>query len=554
MSEEVKISITADSASAEGQLKGTAAGVASVGTTATAAAPAVRGLAGTIDTLRLSLTTLQKAFGLLGIITLTISWLTALWGVCKTAYGWFKKLGETSVTADLDRMAAAAKAAADDWKSLNDEMARGAELRKALAEDQQKQADATLGLDLANIEAKLQKDLAATTDPAEREDLTAAADAAKTARTNKASEDAARAARANAQAELIQNQKDIEKTRKALYESSNPTPMPPAVKKKEATQKALIEKGDEIKALDSDYAYLKKQKPNMDPRVYTSSVIQNRIDRGNAVADRDKLSTTLPNLSKAAETEDEKKYNQIEEARKKLNAEALVKAQKLLDERTRLQKMVGITDTRVSEAEQIARNSKSQADREAADRQAAAEGQTSAGESIAPTRQAAAEAPASASESSAPDSNAWFSRAQARAAAAREIADLEASIADTGKTPARSAALRAARERAAAAADDSQKAIDDLNEKQSAASLKLAQSSVTDQSQRDKILASAAEKRSSITVDAPRAATDVGAIGGYMGGNMQNAARMAEQRAAALEAIQREAATLLAQIKEGLTE
>jgi hypothetical protein len=262
----------------------------------------------------------------------------------------------------------------------------------------------------------------------------------------------------------------------------------------------------------------------------------------------------LPNLSKAAETEDEKKYNQIEEARKKLNAEALVKAQKLLDERTRLQKMVGITDTRVSEAEQIARNSKSQADREAADRQAAAEGQTSAGESIAPTRQAAAEAPASASESSAPDSNAWFSRAQARAAAAREIADLEASIADTGKTPARSAALRAARERAAAAADDSQKAIDDLNEKQSAASLKLAQSSVTDQSQRDKILASAAEKRSSITVDAPRAATDVGAIGGYMGGNMQNAARMAEQRAAALEAIQREAATLLAQIKEGLTE
>jgi hypothetical protein len=39
-----------------------------------------------------------------------------------------------------------------------------------------------------------------------------------------------------------------------------------------------------------------------------------------------------------------------------------------------------------------------------------------------------------------------------------------------------------------------------------------------------------------------------------MGGNMQNAARMAEQRAAALEAIQREAATLLAQIKEGLSE
>jgi hypothetical protein len=550
MSEEVKISITADSASAEGQLKGTAAGVATIDATSTAAAPAVRGLAGTIDTLRLSLTTLQKAFGLLGIITLTISWLTALWGVCKTAYGWFKKLGETSVTADLDRMAAAAKAAADDWKSLNDEMARGAELRKALAEDQQKQADATLGLDLANIEAKLQKDLASTTDPAEREDLTAAADAAKTARTNKASEDAARAARANAQAELIQNQKDIEKTRKALYESSKPTPMTPAVKKKEQTQKAIAATQEEIKDLDTEYADIRTRKPGSDPR---AEMMRNRMERGNAAETLAKLKKRLPDPS-AAPSEEEKIYTQTEDERKKRQSEALVKAQKLLDERTRLQKMVGITDTRVSEAEQISRAGMTQAQREAADRQAAAEGQTSAGESIAPTRQAAAEAPASASESSAPDSNAWFSRAQARAAAAREIADLEASIAETGKTPARSAALRAARERAAAAEADSQKAIDDLNEKQSAASLKLAQSSVTDQSSRDKILASAADKRAGVTVDAPRAATDISAIGGYMGGNMQNAARMAEQRAAALEAIQREAATLLAQIKEGLTE
>jgi hypothetical protein len=95
---------------------------------------------------------------------------------------------------------------------------------------------------------------------------------------------------------------------------------------------------------------------------------------------------------------------------------------------------------------------------------------------------------------------------------------------------------------------------EELDATQAAAQLKLLTASASAQSKRDQILASAAEKRSSITVDAPRAATDVGAIGGYMGGNMQNAARMAEQRAAALEAIQREAATILAQIKEAVTE
>jgi len=532
MSEEVKISIIADSASAEPALKGTAAGVATIGATSTAAAPAVRGLAGTIDTLRLSLTTLQKAFGLLGIITLTISWLTALWGVCKTAYGWFKKLGETSVTADLDRMAAAAKAAADDWKSLNDEMARGAELRKALAEDQQKQADATLGLDLANIEAKLQKDLASTTDPAEREDLTAAAESAKAARTNKASEDAARAARSNAQAELIANQKDIDRTLKVVESSSNPLPLSPVQKRKAEVQKAHDESSaaffaaqEQIQKLEEEAAYLRQNARIMGPRASAEAFARNQTEMQKAVESRSKASTNLPDPS-AAPTEEDKAYAKAEDARKKRRDEALVGAQKLLDERTRLQKMVGVTDTRVAAAEQISRAGRTQSDREAADRQAAAEG------------------PASASEPSAPDSNAWFSRAQAKAAAAREIADLESSIADTGKTPARSAALRAARERAAAAEADSQKAIDDLNEKESAARLKLAQSSVTDQSQRDKIKA--------ITVDAPIAASSAAAAGGFMGGSMNNQARLSEQREFKRDAIEREKVDLLSKINNKL--
>jgi hypothetical protein len=537
MSEEVKIEITADSASAEPALKGTAAGVATVGTTAKAAAPAVRGLAGTIDTLRLSLTTLQKAFGLLGIITLTISWLTALWGVCKKAYEWFNKLNEASPAASIDRMAAAAKAAADEWKKLNEEMARNADQRKALAEDAQKQADATLGLDLANIEEKLQKNLASTTDPAEREDLTAKADAAKTSRTNKASVDAARAARANAQAELIANQKDIDRLSKVASDSSKPIPLSPALQKKAERQKArdaYDSAQKEISKLDEEVAYLRKNARNMGPRATADSFARNQIERQKALD-----VPSVPDPSKETPSEEDKTYAKAEDERKKRYEEAIAKIQKLRDSLVRQQAMVGIAGTRVTEAETLQRAGMTQAERESAD------------------RQADAEAPASDSKASASaktDSDTWFSRAQERAAAAREVSALEASISETGKSPAKSEALRAAQERAAAADAAIQKANDDLDTKQAEALDTLAKQRMGEDAASDKILASAADKSASVTVDAPRAATDVGAIGGYMGGTMQNAARMAEQRAAALEAIQREALTLLSKIKEGIVE
>jgi hypothetical protein len=404
MSEEVKISITADSASAEPALKGTAAGVATIGATSKAAAPAVRGLAGTIDTLRLSLTTLQKAFGLLAIITLTISWLTALWGVCKTVYGWFKKLEDTSVSAAIDRMASSAKAATDQWKKLNDEMARNAAQRKAMADDTQKESDATYAMAAAKIEEKLQSDLASTTDPAKRAEYQGQADASKARLANQSKVIAARAARSNAEADLLQNERDIASTLQVAQDAANT-----------------------------------------------------------------KFSGTPQN------PEDAKKYAKAQDDAYALKVAASEKLKTLRADRTRLLSAYESSDTRVVEAETISRAGMTQAQREAADRQAQRE--------IA-DRQVAAEALASASKASILD--------KAKAASA--------------------------------------------------------------QSKRDQILASAADKRAGVTVDAPRAATDVGAIGGYMGGNMQNAARMAEQRAAALEAIQREAATLLAQIKEGLTE
>lgn len=63
-----------------------------------------------------------------------------------------------------------------------------------------------------------------------------------------------------------------------------------------------------------------------------------------------------------------------------------------------------------------------------------------------------------------------------------------------------------------------------------------------------------AAKKAAITVDAPRAASAAASIGGVTGGMMNNAARMADQRAAAMEAIQNEHTRLLSDIKTRLEE
>lgn len=68
------------------------------------------------------------------------------------------------------------------------------------------------------------------------------------------------------------------------------------------------------------------------------------------------------------------------------------------------------------------------------------------------------------------------------------------------------------------------------------------------------VKASTREKIDAITVDAPRAATASGAAGLIMGRQIDNAARLQEQREARRDAILKEEVVLLAQIKEALDE
>jgi hypothetical protein len=165
MAEEVKINITAETAGVEGQLKGTAAGVTAVGATSKAAAPAVRGLAGTIDVLRGSLSALQKAFGLLAIISLAISWLIKLYEAVKSVIAWFKKLDDPAANSALDKTAESAKAAADSVKKLADSYDALAAARKKLRDDAAAEANSFLGV----IDAEQQAEASADPDPASRE-------------------------------------------------------------------------------------------------------------------------------------------------------------------------------------------------------------------------------------------------------------------------------------------------------------------------------------------------------------------------------------------------
>jgi hypothetical protein len=165
MAEEVKINITAETAGVEGQLKGTAAGVTAVGATSKAAAPAVSGLAGTIDVLRGSLSTLQKAFGLLAIISLAISWLIKLYEAVKNVIAWFKKLDDPAANSALDKTAESAKAAADSVKKLADSYDALAAARKKLRDDAAAESNSLLGV----IDAQQQAEDSADPDPANRE-------------------------------------------------------------------------------------------------------------------------------------------------------------------------------------------------------------------------------------------------------------------------------------------------------------------------------------------------------------------------------------------------
>lgn len=68
------------------------------------------------------------------------------------------------------------------------------------------------------------------------------------------------------------------------------------------------------------------------------------------------------------------------------------------------------------------------------------------------------------------------------------------------------------------------------------------------------VKAATREKIDAITVEAPRAATAEGSIGGIMGNQLIDASRLREQREAARDAIMKEQTILLAQIREALDE
>jgi hypothetical protein len=115
--------------------------------------------------LRGSLSALQKAFGLLAIISLAISWLIKLYEAVKSVIAWFKKLDDPAANSALDKTAESAKAAADSVKKLADSYDALAAARKKLRDDAAAEANSFLGV----IDAEQQAEASADPDPASRE-------------------------------------------------------------------------------------------------------------------------------------------------------------------------------------------------------------------------------------------------------------------------------------------------------------------------------------------------------------------------------------------------
>jgi hypothetical protein len=99
------------------------------------------------------------------------------------------------------------------------------------------------------------------------------------------------------------------------------------------------------------------------------------------------------------------------------------------------------------------------------------------------------------------------------------------------------------KEASTAAATAAKQADDDAKKKKNLADVA---------TKRTDIEKSAQEKIKAITVDAPIAASSAAAAGGFMGGSMNNAARLSEQREFKRDAIEREKVDLLAKINNKL--
>lgn len=120
----------------------------------------------------------------------------------------------------------------------------------------------------------------------------------------------------------------------------------------------------------------------------------------------------------------------------------------------------------------------------------------------------------------------------------------------------KAAAARATAEAAAQERESARRsaAYDDARRREDEQAEREAEALRTREAARAQVVADTAAKVAAVTVEAPRAATAAGSIGGILGGTFNASERMRAQREAAIEALTREQVALLAKIDAKLSE
>lgn len=171
--EDLSIYIKADGAPQAASAVGdVGAALKSAGSSGAAAAAGMGTAAGAVDTLRISMTGLQKAFVWLSFINTAINWFTRLGEVSQQVVEWFQKISGMETVADrVSKITDSVNGLAAAYKSL---VAQAEAWNKAGQEDTAatiRQQKAEADRQVAEIELKLQKDLAGTQDPGARDTL-----------------------------------------------------------------------------------------------------------------------------------------------------------------------------------------------------------------------------------------------------------------------------------------------------------------------------------------------------------------------------------------------
>lgn len=182
MAEDLTISVVAETAAAQGNIQSLKGGIQALPAAAKTAAGGMNAMAGAVDVLKVSMSALQKTFLILNIINTLINWFGRLAEATKAVTEWFQKLAGIETAGErIDKIAASVDKLTESYQALVD---KASEYQKLIKDDtaaSSREVQAAIAQKIAVVDLRLQKQLAETSDPGQRDRLERQAEGEKAA-------------------------------------------------------------------------------------------------------------------------------------------------------------------------------------------------------------------------------------------------------------------------------------------------------------------------------------------------------------------------------------